>query len=119
MIRSTVALRSTVTLGLAAGGFVVLLVGCAPFAATQAYRRGTAALERGETERAIVELERAAALVPDSSAVYNHLGIAYEASQRPDDARRAYQRAVTLSCENEAAQRNLRAVRARPAPAEP
>ncbi len=94
-------------------GLVLLLSGCASFDATLAFQRGTDALERGEPERAVVELERAAALVPDSSAVQNHLGIAYEASDRPGDAERAYARAVELSCENAAAQSNLDAIRAR------
>jgi Flp pilus assembly protein TadD len=104
--------RSAVAVGLLGLGVAALLSGCAAIGATRAFQRGTAALERGEAERAVLELERAAALVPDSSAVHNHLGIAYEASDRPDDALRAYRRAVELSCENEAAQHNLRAVRA-------
>lgn len=110
MARPPVALGSPSTLVL---GLALLLAGCASFDATRAFHNGTNALERGEHERAVAELERAAALVPDSSAVQNHLGIAYEASGRPEDARRAYERAVELSCENEAAQRNLRAIRAR------
>lgn len=100
-------------------GLVCLLAGCASFDATRAFQRGTAALERGEPERAVVELERAAALVPDSSAVRNHLGIAYEAAGRPDDARRAYEEAVAISCENEAAQYNLHAIRERPSSSKP
>jgi Flp pilus assembly protein TadD len=92
---------------------VLVVSSCASVDATRAFHRGTAALDRGEPERAVVELERAAVLVPESSAVHNHLGIAYEAADRPVDARRAYERAVTLDCENDAAQRNLRALRTR------
>ena len=118
MVLTRVALRSSLgstsgsTLGLALG-LALLASGCASFGATRAFQRGTDALERGEPDRAIAELERAAALVPDSSAVQNHLGIAYEASGRPEEARRAYERSVDLSCENEAAWRNLRAIDAR------
>ena len=110
MERTPVALQLSLGLALALG---LLIAGCASLGATRAFHNGTEALERGEAERAVAELERAAALVPDSSAVQNHLGIAYEASDRPEDARRAYERAVELSCENEAAQSNLRAIRAR------
>ncbi len=117
-----VATRSPLGLALGLGLLLspgLLLSGCASVGATRAFHDGTVALERGESERAVAELERAAALVPDSSAVQNHLGIAYEASDRPDDARRAYERAVELSCENEAAQTNLRALRARAEDGEP
>ena len=106
------------SLGLALA-LTLLISGCTSLGATRAFHNGTEALERGEAERAVAELERAAALVPDSSAVQNHLGIAYEASDRPEDARRAYERAVALSCENEAAQSNLRAIRARAPDSDP
>jgi Flp pilus assembly protein TadD len=95
------------------------LAGCAPVAATRAFQRGTAALDRGEPALAVEELERAAALAPAASAVQNHLGIAYEAAGRPQDALRAYQRAVALDCENEAASRNLAALRRQAAAAGP
>lgn len=91
------------------------LAGCASLAAARAFRSGTEALDRGETERAVAELERAAALAPTASAVHNHLGIAYEAAGRTDDARRAYERAVELDCGNQAAWRNLAALRAQAA----
>jgi Flp pilus assembly protein TadD len=91
------------------------LAGCASLAAARAFRSGTEALDRGETGRAVAELERAAALAPTASAVHNHLGIAYEAAGRRDDARRAYERAVELDCANQAAWRNLAALRAQPA----
>ena len=111
-LRSALASPPAAASGLA---MVLLLAGsgCASVDATRAFHRGTAALDRGESERAVVELERAAELVPESSAVHNHLGIAYEAVDRPVDARRAYERAVALDCENDAAQRNLRALGAR------
>ncbi len=76
------------------------------------YASGTGALERGETQRAIRELERAAALVPHASEIQNHLGAAYAAAGRDAEALAAFQRAVDLDCDNAAAQRNLEAARA-------
>ncbi len=77
------------------------------------YESGTRALDHGEAAAAIADLEAAARLLPDSSEVQNHLGIAYEAVGRDDDARSAWRRAVDLDCSNEAAQRNLRAAEMR------
>jgi Flp pilus assembly protein TadD len=85
--------------------------GCANVEAMRLYRSGTTALDRGESERAVAELEHAAALAPDVSAIQNHLGIAYEEAGRPDDARRAYERAVALDCSNRAAEANLNDLR--------
>lgn len=87
--------------------------GCGSLAAARAYAAGTAALDRGDTAVALAELERAAALEPRSSAVQNHLGIAYEATADLAAAERAYERALALDCENAAAARNLAALRAR------
>jgi Flp pilus assembly protein TadD len=105
-------------IALAALASAVPLAGCASLEATRAFERGTTALERGETALAVDELERAAVLAPEVSAVQNHLGIAYEAAGRPSDALRAYQRAVDLDCANEAAGRNLAGLRARRAATE-
>jgi len=90
-----------------------VVVGCADLEARRFYRAGTAALDRGESQRAVAELERAAALAPEISAIQNHLGIAYEDAGRSDDALLAYERAVALDCDNRAAESNLRALRAR------
>ena len=89
------------------------VVGCADLEARRSYRAGTAALDRGESQRAITELERATALAPEISAIQNHLGIAYEVAGRRDDALLAYERAVALDCDNRAAESNLRELRAR------
>jgi Flp pilus assembly protein TadD len=85
--------------------------GCASIEASRAYRSGTAALDRGDSERAIADLERAAELAPDVSAIQNHLGIAYEGAGRTDEAIAAYERAVELDCDNRAAEKNLSEVR--------
>ena len=62
---------------------------------------------------AIADLERASELVPEASEVHNHLGIAYLEVGRSADARRSFERAVHLDCDNRAAQSNLNALVAR------
>lgn len=109
---------------LLAGLLLSAPAGCAagPLASWQGarlYASGSRALEAGEPARAVRELERAAALVPHASEVQNHLGAAYAAQGREAEALAAFERAVELDCDNAAAQRNLRAARARsqaPAP---
>jgi tetratricopeptide (TPR) repeat protein len=71
------------------------------------YAAGTEALERRETALAIAELEEAAALVPHASEIRNHLGLAYWSEGRIDDARAAFETALTLDCDNAAARANL------------
>lgn len=98
------------------GGFLALLAalavaGCAALDGARLYREGTAALDRGDAPAAVATLERAARLVPRASEVHNHLGLAYRAAERRDEARRAFERALALDCDNDAARRNLRALR--------
>lgn len=94
---------------------LLLGTGCAAYRGAQLYRSGSRALERGEAETAIADLERAAQLVPHASEVQNHLGLAYDLAGRHADARAAYARAVELDCDNAAASRNLAAARQREA----
>ena len=91
----------------------VLLLACATTSATRLFRSGTAALDRGDTPAAVHDLEAAALLLPDSSAVHNHLGLAYAAAGRHDEALREFERAVAIDCDNQAAQANLARARAR------
>jgi Flp pilus assembly protein TadD len=93
-----------------------LALGCATWRGARLYASGSEALERGETARAVADLEQAAQLVPHASEVQNHLGLAYAAAGRPDDARHAFERAVELDCDNEAAARNLHRAQAGAAP---
>jgi Flp pilus assembly protein TadD len=86
---------------------------CAPVQASRLYVRGTEALDRGDVTRAVDDLEQAAALVPEASEVQNHLGLAYGAAGRDQDALAAFERAVALDCDNHAAQQNLRAAESR------
>ena len=88
---------------------IVCVGGCSAFQAARLYQRGSGALERGEVERAVADLERAATLAPHASEIQNHLGLAYAASGREEDALRAFQRAVELDCDNRQALRNLAA----------
>ncbi len=94
------------------------LVGCTSLRAARLYGSGTEALDRGNVELAIVDLERAAQLAPGASEVQNHLGLAYAAAGRDADALAAFRRAVELDCDNEAAATNLRVAegKARAAP---
>jgi len=89
-----------------------LLGGCASLEAARLYESGTDALDRHQPERAVADLERAATLAPDVSAIQNHLGLAYQDAGRPEDALHAFERAVELDCSNDAAVRNLRSMRA-------
>jgi lipoprotein NlpI len=98
------------------GGLVLAAVllgpaGCASWRAATLYQNGTEALDRGDVALAIIDLERAATLAPDASEVRNHLGLAYAAAGREDAAIAAFQQAVDLDCENDAASRNLVAAR--------
>lgn len=107
-------MRLALALTLAAA--LALAAGCATWRGARLYDEGTAALDRGDSAAAIDALERAAVLVPQASEIQNHLGLAYQAEGRDADALRAFQRAVALDCQNEAAVHNLRLAerRARP-----
>jgi Flp pilus assembly protein TadD len=92
--------------------------GCASFRGARLYGSGSRALDRGDAAAAIADLERAAALVPQASEIQNHLGLAYTRAGRDAEALAAFQRAVALDCDNQAARQNLRAAEARLAAAE-
>ena len=85
----------------------LLLPACSQWRATRLYASGTRALDAGQTEQAIGELEHAAVLMPESGEVQNHLGIAYLQAGRKRDARDAFARAVALNCSNPGARSNL------------
>ena len=92
---------------------VILVLGCSSYRAARLYQSGTSALDRGDSTQAVVELERAAELLPEASEVQNHLGLAYQAAGRERDAEFAFRRAVALDCGNAAALENLRVAEAR------
>jgi len=90
----------------------VVGIGCQspPVRAWQAgrlYTTGTEALDRGDHQTAIAQLEEAATLVPDASEIRNQLGLAYWSAGEPERARAAFEAAIDLDCDNEAARANL------------
>lgn len=87
--------------------------GCASLDGARLYRSGTRALDRGDAQRAVADLERAAELVPQASEIQNHLGLAYAAAGRDAAALRAFRRALAIDCDNAAAQENLAAAQRR------
>lgn len=91
---------------------LLLLLGCSTTEGYRHFQAGNTALDRGDPVSAVTELEQAAALVPERSEVFNHLGLAYVAAGRPADALFAFERAVALDCDNQAAALNLRAAQA-------
>ncbi len=101
--------------GLLLGGLLMGAPGCASFQGSRLFVSGTEHLDRGDTQAAIADLERAAALWPDASEVQNHLGLAYASAGRHPEALSAFQRAVDLDCDNQAARANLEAARRRQA----
>ena len=105
------AVRSALRLGLALL-LILVIPACqsAPvlaFKGARHYAAGNEALERGDGELAIFELQRAAELVPHASEVQNHLGLAYLSVGQTGRAGEAFEAALALDCENEAARLNL------------
>ncbi len=86
--------------------------GCAGVRGAQLYASGTEALDAGRHAHAVEDLEAAARLLPEASEVHNHLGLAYARVGRDAEALGAFERAVDLDCDNDAAQHNLQAARA-------
>ena len=86
--------------------------GCSSLQGARLYSSGSRALDAGEATRAVADLEAAAVLLPEASEVQNHLGMAYARAGRDPEAVAAFRRAVALDCDNDAAQRNLRAAEA-------
>ena len=110
-------LRSAVPVGLLVLGTVFSsgAVGCqtSPLDGVRGaryYASGSEALRAGDTESALVDLRRAAELVPHASEIQNHLGLAYWAEGDLARARSAFDRALALDCDNVAAERNRRAL---------
>jgi tetratricopeptide (TPR) repeat protein len=63
---------------------------------------GFIALRQGEVDAAVGLLERAAALLPRDATVLEHLGDAYRAARRADDAARVYRQALAAGDGGEA-----------------
>ena len=94
--------------GLLASGLALAAgAGCEALEGARLYHSGTRALERGQADTAVADLEGAAQRVPNASEVHNRLGVAYAAAGRRGDAIREFQSAVALDCANDVAARNL------------
>lgn len=89
------------------------VLGCTSFRAARLYQRGSAELDRGEYQSALVDLRAAAVLAPHGSEIQNHIGLALAADGQDDAAHAAFLRAVDLDCDNAAAKQNLAAAEAR------
>jgi len=112
-MRATRATHRTWILRIAlAAALGAVALGCASLEASRRFASGTEALDRGDTARAVADLEQAAALLPEASPVHNHLGLAYAQAGRDSEAEAAFRRAVELDCSNDAALHNLRAAEA-------
>ncbi|MBN9693190.1 MAG: tetratricopeptide repeat protein [Verrucomicrobia bacterium] len=74
-------------------GALLFLAGCAPHG-VEALRQGDQALEQGRPEEAVPLLEQAVTDLPNNALAWNHLGLAYQGIGRPEEARKAYLRAL-------------------------
>lgn len=63
----------------------------------EALRKGDAALASGNMEVAIPLLERAVQDLPDNAIAWSQLGLGYQRSGNPDEARKAYLRALEFN----------------------
>ncbi len=109
--RTTVGRRCRVAGTLLLAG--LLSTGCGSLRAAELYNSGSRALDRGEVAQAIAQLEEAVLVRPGVSEIHNHLGLAYAAAGRSQEALQAFDRAVALDCSNRAARQNQAAARAR------
>ena len=91
---------------------IAMSFGCTAWRGAALYQNGTSALDDGDVARALLDLGRAAELMPDASEIRNHLGLALLAAGRDEDARRSFEHAVALDCTNHAASDNLARIEA-------
>ncbi len=74
-------------------GMLLAVSGCVP-RGPEALRRGDEALAGGRPGDAVPLLERAVTDMPSSAVAWNQLGLAYQAIGKPEEARKAYLRAL-------------------------
>jgi len=84
----------------------LLLAGCGP-SGERALVEGDRLLQAGKAAEAVPLLERAAHDLPQNGPALNHLGLAYHATGRTNDARRAYLLALEVDRNRIEATRNL------------
>ncbi len=85
---------------------LVFLGGCTP-PGPRALLRGKELLQKGDYAQALAELKTAATLLPTNAHAWNYLGLAYHHAGQPDEAQKAYQRALRLDKDLVAARFNL------------
>ncbi len=95
----------SIVLCLAAAGLLPL-AGCTP-AGPRALLKGERLMRAGNYAAAVAKLEEATQLLPNQPPAWNHLGLAYHGAGRPEEAIRAYQRALALDRNLAAARYNL------------
>ncbi len=93
-------------------GLVGPTTGCVSVEAGRHLEAGNAALDAGRPAQAVAHFEAAIAVWPEASELHNHLGIALAADGRHRATLAAFERAVALDCDNQAAQQNLANARA-------
>ncbi len=95
--RSVVAAGPALASRIAVGATVALLLaGCQP-SGPEALVRGDQELQAGHPAEAIRLLELAATKLPTDAQTWNHLGLAYHAAGRLNDAQKAYLRALNFN----------------------
>jgi Flp pilus assembly protein TadD len=67
--------------------------------------------KKGWYEKALLELERAVAVVPDDPIMQDHLGDAYFHLRRLREARQAWEKSLALKPDNPTVEQKLRDVR--------
>ncbi len=75
---------------------LLLIAGCSP-RGMEALRKGDDALAAGRVDVATPLLERAVQDLPDNAVAWSQLGLAYHRSGNPDEARKAYLRALEFN----------------------
>ena len=81
--------------GLSIPALGLLLAGCSP-SGERALIEGDRLFQSGKAAEAIPLLERAALDLPQNAPALNHLGLAYHATGKTNEARRAYLRALEI-----------------------
>ena len=87
------AARGAVFWAAVTGGF--LLSGCAP-PGPRALLEGEKLIREEKYGQAVEKLELATRLLPRHAPAWNHLGLAYHGQQKPEQALRAYRKALSL-----------------------
>lgn len=74
---------------------LLLLVGCQP-PGPRALLKGGELIRKGRYAEAIKQLQTATELLPQAAQAWNHLGLAYHGNGQPQEALRAYQKALAI-----------------------